>query len=314
MTRGNTHKHDDCNYLQSGRTMAGKRVLLAGAGDLCRRAAHLLLAQGDEVWGLRRHPPAHDTSGIHWLAGDLTQKLDLPLTGITHIIYAPTPTASHGTPAAGRYAAVPSRPDEAAYRAVFLHGLQNLLGILDRQTLQRFLFISSGAVYGAQGDVWVDETTPPNPDHFNGQILLEAEQWLAAQLPNAICFRLAGLYGPGRLALLERLKQGHAAVPRHSVHWANRFHIDDAAGAAVHLLELKQPEACYIGADNHPHRIDELYDALAAMLNVDPPPAAPPSDKPGNKRLNNARLRASGFEPAWPDAIEGYRALIDGAR
>ncbi len=295
--------------------MAGKRVLLAGAGDLCRRAAHLLLTQGDEVWGLRRHPPMRDTSGIHWLAGDLTQELHLLPAGITHIIYAPTPTANPDALAAGAHpSAAPSRPNEAAYRAVFLHGLQNLLDVLNKQALQRFLFISSGAVYGAQGDVWVDETTPPHPDNFNGQILLEAEQWLAAQLSNATCFRLAGLYGPGRLALLERLKQGRAAVPRHAAHWANRFHIDDAARAAVHLLGLKRPEACYIGADNHPHRIDELYDALAALLNVDAPPAAPPSDKPGNKRLNSARLRASGFEPAWPDAIEGYRALIGGAR
>ncbi len=295
--------------------MAGKRVLLAGAGDLCTRAAHLLLAQRDEVWGLRRHPPAHDTSGIHWLAGDLTQKLDSLPTGITHIIYAPTPGSGHVNLAASAYPPpIFSRPDEAAYRAVFLHGLQNLLGVLDTGRLQRLLFISSGAVYGAHGGSWVDETTRPNPDRFNGQVLLDAEQWLAAELPSAICFRLAGLYGPGRLALLERLKRGRAAVPRHADHWANRFHIDDAAGAAVHLLGLKQPEACYIGADNHPHRIDELYDGLASMLNVDAPPAALASDKPGNKRLSNARLRASGFEPSWPDAIEGYRALIDGAR
>ncbi|MEO6985884.1 MAG: NAD-dependent epimerase/dehydratase family protein [Paralcaligenes sp.] len=295
--------------------MAGKRVLLAGAGDLCQRAARLLLAQGDEVWGLRRHPPPNDAGGIQWLSGDLTQKLDMLPTGITHIVYAPTPNASHDKLAAGAPSPeTRTRPNEAAYRAVFLHGLQNLVAVLDRQTLQRFLFISSGAVYGACGDVWVDEATAPNPDHFNGQVLLEAEQWLAAELANATCLRLAGLYGPGRLALLERLKEGRALVPRHTIHWANRFHIDDAARAAVHLLGLDQPEACYIGADNHPHRIDELYDTLAAMLNVDLPPAAAPSNKPGNKRLCNARLRASGFEPAWPDAIEGYRVLIGGAR
>ncbi len=98
--------------------MAGKRVLLAGAGDLCQRAARLLLAQGDEVWGLRRHPPPNDAGGIQWLSGDLTQKLDMLPTGITHIVYAPTPNASHDKLAAGAPSPeTRTRPNEAAYRA-----------------------------------------------------------------------------------------------------------------------------------------------------------------------------------------------------
>ncbi|GAB2916496.1 NAD-dependent epimerase/dehydratase family protein [Paralcaligenes sp. KSB-10] len=274
--------------------MAGKRVLLAGAGDLCLRAAQLLLKQGDAVWGLRRHPPKDSLSGIQWLAGDLTEDLDCLPADLSHVIYAPTP----------------DRRNEAAYRAVFMQGLQHLLAALNHQTLQRFLFISSSAVYGPDEQAWVDEATPPDPRGFNGEVLMEAERWLAAEVPCAIRFRLAGLYGPGRVALLERLRLGKVTVPRQAAHWANRFHIDDAARASVHLLELDRPESCYIGADNRPHKIDELYDALARMLDAGLPPDAPMSEEVGSKRLSNARLRASGFEPAWPDAIEGYRALI----
>ena len=71
-------------------------------------------------------------------------------------------------------------------------------------------------------------------------------------------------------------------------------------------LEMVSPHP----RDNRPHKIDELYDALARMLDAGLPPDAPMSEEVGSKRLSNARLRASGFEPAWPDAIEGYRALI----
>jgi nucleoside-diphosphate-sugar epimerase len=275
--------------------MTRKSVLLAGAGDLCRRAGLLLLAQGHQVWGLRRHPDGRDDSGIRWLAGDLTRPESLAGLphGISHILYAPTPDSRR----------------EELYRAVFIDGLQNLLAALDPAALQRSVFISSSAVYGNHGSDWVDENTPVEPAGFNGRVLVEAEQWLAGARPDSVVFRLAGLYGPGRTELLTRLQQGRATVPRQGVHWANRLHIDDAARATVHLLDLSRPAPCYLGADNTPYPIVELYDALAALLKVAPAPHAAHIST-GSKRLSNARLRASGFEPAWPDAVEGYRALI----
>ncbi|MEO9122074.1 MAG: NAD-dependent epimerase/dehydratase family protein [Burkholderiaceae bacterium] len=284
--------------------MTNQRILLAGAGDLCCRAAELLLAQGHQVWGLRRHPPIHDISGVQWLAADLTKPETLTQLphSISQVIYAPTP----------------DRRTEADYRTLFLDGLRNFLSALDVRALTRFMFVSSSAVYGAC-DEWVNEDTATNPSEFNGQILVQAEEWLRHELPQTVLFRLTGLYGPQRTELLTRLQDGRARVSRQDKRWANRFHIDDAARAAVHLLGLGQAESCYIGTDDHPHPIHELYDALAAMLNA--PVAADAAGAPvagtrvtgtttGGKRLSNARLRASGFEPAWPDAIEGYKAII----
>lgn len=280
--------------------MTNQRILLAGAGDLCGRTAELLLAQGHQVWGLRRHPPIHGSSGIQWLAADLTKPktlIRLPRS-ISQVIYAPTP----------------DRRTEAGYRALFLDGLRSLLSALDRTALTRFMFVSSSAVYGAC-DGWVDEDTATNPSGFNGQILVQAEEWLRQELPQAILFRLTGLYGPQRTELLTRLQNGRARVSRQDTRWANRFHIDDAARAAVHLLGLNQTESCYIGTDDHPHPIHELYGALAAMLNAPVAVNTEADDSTaavttGGKRLSNARLHASGFEPAWPDAIEGYKAII----
>ena len=69
-----------------------ERVLFIGCGDLGQRAARRLLARGDTVYALRRHPPADDASGIRWLAGDISQPDSLPAlpAGITRVIHVAT--------------------------------------------------------------------------------------------------------------------------------------------------------------------------------------------------------------------------------
>ncbi|CAM5244290.1 NAD(P)-dependent oxidoreductase OS=Rhodanobacter lindaniclasticus OX=75310 GN=B1991_15445 PE=4 SV=1 [Rhodanobacter lindaniclasticus] len=116
---------------------------------------------------------------------------------------------------------------------------------------------------------------------------------------------------PGRTQLFERLRAGTARVPRITPHWANRIHVDDAAAAIAHLLALADPQSCYLGVDSAPLPLDVLYDHLAHLLGAPPPAEGPPPPGIGSKRLGNARLRASGFEPRWPDARAGYAALLD---
>lgn len=252
--------------------------------------------QGHEVLGLRRHPPGN-AAGTKWIAADLTDASTLREIprGVTHALYAPAP----------------QERNPQAYRRIFVDGLSNLLSTLDEQKLEHFVFISSSAVYGAD-ESWVDETTPPRPDGYRGETLLEAERFLAQRLgEKAVVFRLAGLYGPGRTLLLDRLRQGRATVPEATPQWSNRFHIEDAARGCAHLLGLSAPLSCYLGVDDRPMPIAELYDALAAMLGV-PAPARISVGQfdVASKRLSNARLKASGFSLQWPDALEGYRALI----
>ena len=275
-----------------------ERILLAGCGDLGERVAQRLRARGDEVWALRRQPPARGGHGIHWLRGDLTDPAslhELPV-GITRLVYLPAPATR----------------DKAAYRAIFVDGLRHLLDALDGRQLGRVVLVSSSAVYGEHDGDWVDEATPTGPPGFNGAVLLEAEEWLAEQSLPSTVLRLAGLYGPGRLQLIERLRAGQLRVPRETPHWANRIHVDDAAAAVAHLLQLKSPQPLYLGVDDTPMPLDELYDFLAALIDAPLPAEGAAPAGVGSKRLRNARLRASGWAPQWPDAREGYAALLDG--
>jgi nucleoside-diphosphate-sugar epimerase len=271
------------------------RVLVAGCGDVGQRVARRMHALGSRVHGLRRsaRPLPEGVIALRANLSDPASLLMLP-PGIDQLVYLPTPD---------------TRTPEA-YRRVFLDGLRNLLAVLDTSRLQRIVFVSSSAVYGDHAGNWVDEDTPPMPMGFNGSLLLEAEQWLASSGLPATVLRLAGLYGPGRESLYARIRDGRARAPLRPTFWANRIHAEDAAAAIVHLLGLPDPAPLYLGVDNTPLPLAELYDFLAACLGA---PAVPEGDAPhgiGNKRLSNARLRDSGFAPLWPDARDGYAALL----
>jgi len=282
-----------------------KRVLIAGCGDLGIRLAHRLLARGIDVWALRRTPPdvkdtavtsATESRSIHWIKGDLTRPdslQDLP-TGLTHVAYMPTPGARSAE----------------AYQAVFHDGLVSLLGALDTSSLSKVLFVSSTAVYGEHHGDWIDESTPEAPSGFNGRILLNTERWLADQPLPSVSLRLSGLYGPGRLQLIERLRTGAARAPIEPPHWANRIHIDDAAAAADHLLTLPHTEQVYLGSDGNPLPLHMLYGYLADLVGAPPPNEGPAPANVGSKKISNSTLLASGWAPQWPDARAGYAALL----
>ncbi|WP_090178246.1 NAD-dependent epimerase/dehydratase family protein [Luteibacter sp. UNC138MFCol5.1] len=267
-------------------------VLVAGAGDVGGRLAARLAAQGRRVFALRRGDASG--GGIHWLRGDLTRPATLTdLPRVDALVFAAAPDAR----------------DEAAYRGIYVDGLRHLVEALPEPP-KRTLFVSSSAVYGEHAGGWVDEDTAPAPPGFNGRALLEAERWLAAQAVGGIAVRLAGLYGPGRTQLFDRLREGKAAVPRGQGVYANRIHVDDAAAALAFLLDVSQPAPIYLGVDDTPLPIDVLYDHIAGLLGAPIPPEGPGPAGIGNKRLSNARLRAAGFRCAWPDARDGYAALL----
>jgi nucleoside-diphosphate-sugar epimerase len=266
------------------------RVLIAGCGDVGTRAGLLLASAGHEVHGITRRGMLPVPLLAH--AFDLTDasaRFDAGAFDV--LVWCPTP----------------STRDERGYRAVFIDAPLRMLEGLARP-LRRLVFVSSTAVWGDAGGAWVDETTPVAPDAWNGAVLYEAERALSARVPNSVMLRLAGIYGPGRTRLIERVRSG-APVQAEPPVWTNRIHVDDAA-AALALLVQSDAVGAVIGVDDEPVPEHVVLAWIAARLGL----PAPPSSAGGaaaNKRLSNLRLRALGWQPRHAGFRSGYAALID---
>jgi nucleoside-diphosphate-sugar epimerase len=273
------------------------RVLIAGCGDVGTEAALQLCREGHEVWGLRRDPSVLPAP-IRPVAGDLTRDDGLSEVpdGLDAVVHAAT--------ADGR--------DEADYAAVYRDGLARLLAHVTRDgATPRVLFVSSTAVYGDAGGGWVDETTATVPSTATGGQLVAAEQLLLDAAVDGVVLRLAGIYGPGRTALIDRVRAGEAVRPDPPVH-GNRIHRDDAARAIVHLLTLDDPQPVYLGVDHAPVDRGEVIAWLASELGLATPPSGPSGTRSGDKRCRNERLLASGFVFRYPTYADGYRAVLRG--
>lgn len=277
--------------------MTGRRILIAGCGDLGTALGRKLSAAGDEVWGLRRSPRSLPRP-LHTLRGDLLSPLRLP-EGIEAAVYLATP---------GRY-------EDEAYRQTYVLGLRNLIGALRGHPLQRLIFISSTAVYGQLDGEWVDESSPTEPNSFSGRRVLEGEQLaLRSGLP-ATVVRFGGIYGPGRERMLRKVRAGEACAAE-PPHYTNRIHRDDCVGVLEHLLAPGTAPGLYLGVDDSPCTECELMDYLAEQLDAPTPArkAAPAGGLRGsNKRCRNDKLKASGYRFLYPSYREGYRAMLESA-
>jgi nucleoside-diphosphate-sugar epimerase len=267
-------------------------VLIAGCGDVGNALATRLLAEGSEVWGVRRRIDAL-ADGVHPWRIDLTdaESFGAPPAEFDHVFY----TASA------------DRRDEDHYRAVYVDGLRNLLHALRSADcpLRRVFFTSSTAVYGQSDGQWVDETSATEPLRFNGRILLEAERVVHEAPETGINVRLSGIYGPGRTRLVRKVHRGETTATQS---WTNRIHVEDCAAALHHLMGIESPDPVYLGTDDEPVTTAEVVTWLSKELGVHAPP--PGEAERSNKRCRNARLRDTGYRFEYPTFREGYGPIV----
>jgi nucleoside-diphosphate-sugar epimerase len=281
------------------------RVLIAGCGYVGAALAECLVAEGHVVWGLRRDPKGLPPA-VRPLAADLTDPgtlRNLP-SGLELVFYT----------------AAPDRLDDAAYRSIYVDGLLHVLDALQHQGQKprRVFFTSSTVVYAQSGGEWVDEASATEPTHFSGMHMLEAEGLVRSGPFPATVLRLGGIYGPGRVGLIERVRRGEAVCIDGPPTYTNRIHRNDCVGALQHLMSFPQPEDLYLGVDYEPAEECVVLRWLAGRLGVPPPRVEKPGmggaqrRRAGNKRCRNARLVASGYVFRYPTFRDGYGALLSG--
>jgi nucleoside-diphosphate-sugar epimerase len=274
-----------------------RRILIAGCGYTGRALGQRLLAAGHEVWGLSRRP-IDFPPGLQPLAADLTDARSLGGIAKDFELVVYSASADGGS--------------DDAYRRAYVEGAANLLAHLDASTLARFFFVSSTAVYAQDEGQWVDESSSTAPAHYSGLRTLEAEQVVLEAGVPATVLRCSGIYGPGRDRLVAAVRRGEPMSI--ADRFTNRIHRDDIAGLVTHLIEHGCSDRVLLVSDDEPTTQRQIIEFIAARLGVSPPAitgaAHVSGARGGNKRCNNARLHATGYQLIYPTFREGYGALL----
>lgn len=271
-----------------------KRVLIAGYGDIGRRASAL----GDRDVEFR---PLGRRSGAD---------LDRPetLSGIA------------GWADSVLHLAPPPDAGEADMRSA------NLLAALEPGALpQRFVYASTSGVYGDCAGARVEEDRPPRPGTARGLRRLDAERriaaWCRAKGVDLVILRVPGIYAADRLPL-ARLRAGTPVLRDEDDVYTNHIHAEDLARICLRALEDDAPPGIYNASDDSELKMAAWYDLLADALGCARAPRIARTEAAGkiapaslsfmseSRRLVNRRLKeVLGYRLRYPSVQDGLREL-----
>lgn len=281
------------------------RMMIFGAGFSGLAIARTLAGECDFAGGTTRGPErftALQAAGLTpfiYQGGAPAEELSTALSKITHLVMSIAPD-SDGDPLLEAFAGGlrPSMPK-----------------------LEWIGYLSTVGVYGDHDGDWVDEDTVCKPVSRRSVARLAAEDgWTRlaaeAEVPVAI-IRLSGIYGPGRNAL-KTLSEGKARRLIKPGQVFNRIHVADIGGATA-LLARQRLGGIYNVTDDMPAPPQDVVSEAARIMGVEPPaemdfetadlsPMAR-SFYGENKRVSNARIKASGYSFMYPDYFTGLVAL-----
>ena len=275
------------------------KILLAGCGDIGQRVA-ARFADEHQCFGLRRNPEQlpvfinplkADLTNSEELVGIFSQDFDVVIATLT-----------------------PGARTEEAYQKAYVDTATALVSSINNAEYQPkiVIWISSTSVYGDSSNQWLEEESPVNPASFSARALKKAEDIMTAVSCDLTIVRFSGIYGPGRLALLNSVKNGIGS-PAQPKQWSNRIHSDDCAGFLVHLvnryLKGQKLEKLYLGTDCEPAAQHDMRKWLAGKLNVILTEEAK-SSRAGTQRYTNKKLLQSGYQLQYPSYREGYVSVI----
>lgn len=279
------------------------RLLLFGLGYVGAEVARRVVADGGEARAIVRtaeSAAAARAVGVMPVLLDDAEALDAAVAAAEAILITapPTPEGCPGlavlAPAIGRARAF---PDWIGY-------------------------LSTTGVYGDAGGGWVNEHSPRSARSVEGARRVAAERdWLQIGRGMGLtvaCFRLPGIYGPGRSAF-ERLRSGSARRIIRPGHVFSRIHRDDIATGVLASMRRPRPGGIYNLVDDEPAPGEAVIEHAAKLMGLEPPPIIteiPPASVrfyAENRRVANALAKAElGWRPTYPTYREGLSAILVG--
>ena len=280
---------------------ASAKVLILGGGYSGRMLAALLRRLGNTVLCTRRDQSRPDADLLFDSNRDLLPQPDA-LQGITHLLSTIPPSPEGQDPA--------------------LHCLRSQL---ESMPLQWVGYLSTTGVYGDTQGNWVRETDPARPGQARSRRRLDCEEaWRDSGLPIQI-LRLPGIYGPGR-SVLNTVQEGRARRIDKTGQVFCRVHVEDIAGACLHLMHRSQEglhPAIVNVVDDEPAASIELLDHACALLGRNAPEtetfeqaslqmsAMARSFWSENRRVSNHLLRDGlGYDLLHPDYRVGLQDCL----
>jgi nucleoside-diphosphate-sugar epimerase len=268
-----------------------KRLLVAGFGDVARRAAPLLASRFEIVRAAR-------SAGF-----DLDRPETLVLGRVDALLHLAPP---------------PGEGDQDTRTA-------NLLAALEKGRIlpRRLAYVSTSGVYGDCAGAIVDESRPVVPQTARARRRVDAERrlalWCSSHAVELVVLRVPGIYAASRLPL-ERLRAGTPVLRAEDDVYTSHIHADDLAAIAVRALEDDAPAGIYNAADDSEIRMGDWLDLVADRHGLARPPRLPRAEVKAkvaaelysfmseSRRLDNRRLKRDlGIRLRYPTVYEGLK-------
>lgn len=135
----------------------------------------------------------------------------------------------------------------------------------------KILYMSATSVYGGTDDQVVTEESPTNPDSAMGKRRLDAEaafrDYGSAHNVPIVILRVSGIYGPGRLPLMQ-ISQGQPLLNEEESGPSNRIHADDLTAACLAAAEKGQEGEIFNISDGLPSSMTSYFNACADALGL----------------------------------------------
>jgi nucleoside-diphosphate-sugar epimerase len=232
-----------------------QKVFIAGCGYIGERIARSYQESGADVTCMVRSPEHGsrlESAGFTTVVSALDDVAALPpinLTGSILFYLVPPPGGGIADSRARNFIAQISQTEKPA----------------------KIIYMSATSVYGrADGDV-VTEESPTIPDSAMGKRRLDAEaafrEYGAARDVPVVILRVSGIYGPGRLPLMQ-ISQGQPLLNEDESGQSNRIHADDLTAVSIAAAENGMDGEIFNISDGHPSSMTSYFNACADALGL----------------------------------------------
>ena len=191
----------------------------------------------------------------------------------------------------------------------------------------RIIYMSATSVYGEKNGGTVTESSATNPSAAMGKRRLDAEQTFreygaAAGVP-IIILRVSGIYGPGRLPLMQ-ISQGQPLLREAESGPGNRIQADDLARICRAAAVKGMAGDIFNVSDGHPSSMTTYFNACADVLGYPRQPQVTMEEArrvmsplmfsyvSESRVVDNTRMREQlGVSLQYPTIAEGLAVSVD---